>query len=497
MVKDRVKLDIGADEPLADWHSIEWKLVEERVRNLRQRIFRAVKNGQWKKARSLMKLMLRSYSNLLLSVRKITQRNRGKKTPGIDRCVVLTPTARVKLVKEMLEVKAWRVQPAVRLYIPKPGTDKRRPLGILTIKNRVAQAVVKNALEPGWEARFEPRSYGFRPGRSVHDAISQCFRRLNRHCTHRWILDADIRSAFDMISHNFIIEKLGKIPAIGIIKQWLRAGYVENEIYNATEYGVQQGGVISPVLANVALDGMEELLGNKYGFIRYADDFVVTARSKEDLVRIKPTIEQWLALRGLALNEEKTRIVSINEGFDFLSFNIRHYRQKCIIKPQKEKVLHFLQSARDWFKINKTATAAEVIEHFNLILSGWAQYYRCVNSKKTFCYVHSQFWKMLWNWCLRRHPKKSKAWVMNRYFESFDGKKWTFYAFVQGASGMTKTFLFDMSRLAIQRHVQVKGASSPDDPDLRDYWKSRKERQHKVLANPGALEYTVRKMLGA
>lgn len=286
-----------------------------------------------------MKLMLRSYSNLLLSVRKVTQENKGRKTPGIDRRVALTSKARVKLVQQMLEAKTWRVEPAVRLYIPKPG-GKKRPLGILTIQNRVAQAVVKNALEPSWEARFESRSYGFRPGRSVHDAIMQCFRRLNRHCTHRWILDCDIKSAFDMISHDFIIQKLGNVPAIGLIKQWLKAGYVEEEIFNATEYGVQQGGIISPVLANVALDGMEALLGKKFGFVRYADDFVVTAKSKEDLLKIKPTIEQWLAIRGLVLNEEKTRIVSINDGFDFLSFNIRQYKQqKCIIKPQKEKVL--------------------------------------------------------------------------------------------------------------------------------------------------------------
>lgn len=497
MAKDRVNLDIGADEPLTDWQSIEWTPLKERVRNLRQRIFRATKNGQWNKARSLMKLMLRSYSNLLLSVRKVTQENKGKKTPGIDRRVALTPKARVKLIHEMLDAKAWSVKPAVRLYIPKPG-GKKRPLGILTIKNRVAQAVVKNALEPSWEARFESRSYGFRPGRSIHDAIAQCHRRLSRQCTHRWILDADIKSAFDMISHDFIIRKLGNIPSIGLIRKWLQAGYVEEEIFNATKYGVQQGGVISPVLANVALDGMEALLGKNFGFVRYADDFVVTAKSKEELLTIKPTIEKWLAIRGLALNDEKTRIVPINDGFDFLSFNIRQYRQrKCIIKPQKEKVLLLLRNARDWLKKQRTATAADVIIHFNRTLPGWVQHYRCVNSKKTFGYVHTQLWKMLWKWCLRRHPKKSKSWVQKRYFKPIDGKKWTFFASVHDANVTREIYLFDMSRVAIQRHVQVKGASSPDDRDLRDYWKRRKDGEHRILAEPGALAYTVRKMLSA
>jgi len=186
MGKDRVDFDIRTSGPLESWEAIAWRPIEERVRKLRQRIFRATKSGQWNKARSLMKLMLRSYANLLLCVRKITQHNKGKKTPGLDRSVVLTSKARVKLVHQLLGAKAWRVQPAIRMYIPKSGGNKR-PLGILTIRNRVAQAIVKNALEPCWEAQFESRSYGFRPGRSAHDAVMQCFRRLNRHCTHRWI----------------------------------------------------------------------------------------------------------------------------------------------------------------------------------------------------------------------------------------------------------------------------------------------------------------------
>jgi RNA-directed DNA polymerase len=206
-MKDRATKGIGVTGQLQDWSAINWQIVKDNVRNLRQRIFRATQNGQWNKVRSLMKLMLRSYSNLLLSVRKVTQENKGRKTPGIDNQVILTPKARVQLVLEMLKLKAWYVKPAVRLYIPK-ANGKLRPLGILTIKNRAAQAVIKNALEPSWEARFESHSYGFRPGRSAHDAIEQCFARLKSCSKDRWVLDCDVRSAFDSINQNFILQKL-------------------------------------------------------------------------------------------------------------------------------------------------------------------------------------------------------------------------------------------------------------------------------------------------
>jgi len=221
-VKDRVNRDIGADEQSQDWADIDWRLIERRVKNLRQRVFRATKQCQWNKVRSLMKLILRSYSNLLSSVRKVTQENKGRKTPGVDRQTALTPKARARLVRQMLDIKAWIARPGKRVYIPKAG-GKQRPLGILTVKNRVAQAIVKNTLEPSWEARFEPNSYGFRPGRGCHDAIVQCWIRLNRKTTHKWVLDADVRAAFDQIDHNFVLKRLGNVPGRELIKQWLKA----------------------------------------------------------------------------------------------------------------------------------------------------------------------------------------------------------------------------------------------------------------------------------
>ncbi len=498
MAKDRDPKVIGPAEHETkhsdeQWSDIDWRNVKKRVRNLRQRIFRATKNGEWKEVRSLMKLMLRSYSNLLLSVRKVTQENKGRKTPGIDRRLALTPKARMKLVREMLELKSWRVQPAIRVYIPK-ANGKTRPLGIITIKNRTAQAMVKNALEPSWEARFESHSYGFRPGRATHDAIEQCFKRFNSRSRDCWVLDADIKGAFDNISHSFILQKLGNIPARELVKQWMKVGFVEADILQPSYYGVQQGGVISPVIANIAFDGMQDLLGNKHGFIRFADDFVVTGRTKEAIEAIKPVIEKWLAERGLALSAEKTRIVSINDGFNFLGFNVRRYQGKCLIKPQKEKVLTFLQELSKWLKSHPTVRADAVIDCLNPLLRGWAQYYRYAVSSQTFHYVQSSLWRILWSWCKRRHPNKRQTWIKQRYFQFHDGRTWTFFAKRRDGEVI---HLININRIAIRRHCKVAGAASPDDPALADYWNERAVRKDRQLEETNSVSTAVRKMLKA
>lgn len=488
-MKDRVNQDIGATKLLQDWEDIDWKPIEKRVRNLRQRIFRATECGQWNKVRSLMKLMLRSYSNLLQSVRKVTQKNKGRKTAGVDNQKVLTPKARVKLVREMLKFEAWKVKPARRVYIPKAG-GRQRPLGILTIKNRVAQAVVKNALEPSWEARFEPNSYGFRPGRSCHDALQQCWLRLNKGSTHQWVLDADIRAAFDNIRHDLILERLGQVPGRELIRQWLKAGYLEAEILHDTASGVPQGGVISPVLANIALDGLETLLTGRAGFsrrtdkrkpafIRYADDFIVTMSSREELEALVPTIEKFFVERGLELNTEKTKIVHVKDGFNFLGFTVRCFNSKCIIQPQKEKVQELLSKVRQWLKSHKMAPTPGVIKYLNPILRGWANYYKYMNSKSIFKYVDAEVWKALWKWCLRRHPKKSRAWVYKKYFRRVDDRNWKFYCTMrEPLTGVQYVMqLYCMADTKIVRYVKVSGKASPDNPELRDYWKKRAERR--------------------
>lgn len=433
--------------------------------------------------------MLRSYFNLLLSVRRVTQTNQGRKTAGIDGRLALTPNSRMALIREMGNYTIWKVRPTRRVYIPKAGKPGQvRPLGIPTIENRVAQAIVKNALEPYWEARFETNSYGFRPGRSTHDAIAQCWNILRGSTRRPWILDADIKSAFDEIDHRFIIQALGPVPGRELIRQWLKAGYVESDILHATESGTPQGGIISPLLLNVALDGLQKRLGAKNGYVRYADDLVVTASSREEIERIVPTIQEWLAERGLELHPEKTRIVHIDDGFNFLGFSLRRHRGKCLIKPQKEKVLAFLRTICQWLSNHRQMPAEGVIRHLNPILRGWSNYYKHVVSKQVFSYVSHRLWQMLWRWCLRRHTKKGTHWVRRKYF-GVSGNAWKFQAKCRNANGENYTIsLFDMTSIPIARHIKVRGTASPDDPSLRDYWLHRTNEQrmglrsHKVPA---------------
>jgi RNA-directed DNA polymerase len=436
-----------------------------------------------------MKLMLRSYLNLLVSVKRVTQKNKGKKTAGVDGELALTPKARMALVRSMGKYTLWKVKPSRRVYIPKAGKPgQERPLGILTIRNRVSQAIVKNALEPCWEAQFESNTYGFRPGRSIHDAIDHCFKYLRGNSRRPWILDADLTSAFDRISHEHILQAIGQMPGRELIKAWLKAGYVEAEIFHETESGVPQGGVISPCLFNVALCGLQRTLGPAYGYVCYADDLVVCANSREQIEAARLTIEEWLQPRGLALHPEKTRIVHVDDGFNFLGFNVRRYRGKCLIKPQKEKVHSFLTRLRSWLNNHKQATTENVIRHLNPILRGWSENYRHVVSKQAFSYVSHEIWKMLWRWCSRRHPHKGKYWVAAKYFNPDNGP-WRF----QAKAGDTTLYLYEVASVSIERHIKVKGTASPDDPALQEYWKKREEgrksrrRRSRVTKSPAII----------
>ncbi len=476
--------------PPTEWPQIDWTTVERRVQNLRFRIFRAAKEQRWKHVRHLTKLLLRSYTKRLVSVRRITQVNRGRQTPGIDGELATTPEERAKRVDDLRQYQPWKAAPGRRVYIPK-AKAKQRPLGIPTRRDRVLQMVVKNALEPRFEAAFEAPSSGFRPGRCGQDAIEEVYVALNNGAVghHQYILDADIHGAFDHISQDFIRQRIGPMPGREVVKQWLQAAYWECGTRHHTMEGTPQGGVGSPLLANIALDGLAKRLGKAYRMARYADDLVVMAKSLPAIEQACPVVTTFLKERGLALHPEKTRMVQRTEGVDCLGFHVQMRGQKLLITPQKQKVQALLQAIRAWLKTHATVTAAVVIHHLNPLIRGWAMYYRHVVSKHTFQHVDYHIWRALWRWVKRRHPKKPKRWLYRRYFEV--GK---YGATCSTESRDRRGQIMRLRRermppIPIVRHVKVKGRASPDDPTLKAYWETRRlKRGRQRVARGGMLD---------
>ncbi len=324
--------NVTTQNTIKNWSAISWRDQHKRVNNLRQRIYRATEMGDVKRVRNLQKLMLKSTANKLTAIRRVTQQNQGRNSPGVDKVIVRTHKERKALYQALKHAKPGTSLPVKRVYIPKK--KGKRPLGLPTIFDRCMQTVVKNALEPCWEAKFEANSYGFRPGRSTHDALERIFCIANSKNTRKWVLDADIKGAFDNINHEFLLAQLKGFVGISWIKQWLIAGYIENLTWHSTSTGTPQGGVISPLLANIALHGMEQLLGLKYNcqgnllrgcctFVRYADDFVVFHETREGCEEAKNKLQHWLAPRGLQFSHDKTHIRHLTQGFDFLGFHIR------------------------------------------------------------------------------------------------------------------------------------------------------------------------------
>ena len=474
------------------WDKIDWREQEGQVRRLRQRIFKASQEQDWPKVRNLQKLLLRSRANTLVSVRQVTQRNAGRKTPGIDGEVALTSEARADIaVRVHQSISSWQPRAVKRVYIPKASDKKKlRPLGIPVLMDRCHQQRVRNALEPEWEARFETRSYGFRPGRSCQDAISAIYKTCKGPMARRvWALDADLAAAFDRIDHAHLLQAIGGFPASGMIAEWLKAGVFEpGKGFAPTEEGTPQGGVISPLLLNVALHGLEEAAGVRYVtagaqagdtkagspvLVRYADDLVVLCHSQEQAQQIKARLTEWLAPRGLAFNEDKTKIVHLSQGFDFLGFNVRRYGRKLLIKPSKAAIRRVRERLAAEMRTLRGSNAMAVIATLNPIIRGWAAYYRGVVSSRLFNSLDAYIWRLLYKWCKRSHANKPKDWIVGRYFgkhNKFRNDRW-----VLGAPG-TSAYVTKFSWTGIVRHVMVKGRASPDDPALAEYWAERRTK---------------------
>ena len=483
-----------------EWNQVNWRKLEHKVYKLQKRIFQASQRGDVKALRRLQKTLMKSWSAKVLAVRRVTQDNTGKKTAGVDGVKSLSPAARLKLVNNLK--LGSKVSPTRRVWIPKPGTEEKRPLGIPTMEDRALQALVKLALEPEWEARFEPNSYGFRPGRSCQDAVEAIFSSINK--KPKYVLDADITKCFDRIDHEALLNKLNTFPTIRRqIRAWLKAGVMDDMQLFPTSEGTPQGGVISPLLANIALHGMEErikqfaeTLPTKSGkgkrdnrrslsLIRYADDFVILHEDITVVQRCKEIISEWLKGMNLELKPSKTRLAHTlnqyeqeNPGFDFLGFKIQqfpvgkyHSKQgfKTIITPSKQKQkVHYDQIA-SVIKAHKAAPQAVLISHLNPIIRGWANYYATVVSKVAYSDIDDLMYQKLRAWSKHRHPLKNGEWVAKKYWHPINGDNWVFATKKEGSTPLR---LLDHADTPIVRHIKVKSESSTYDGNLV-YWSTR------------------------
>ena len=420
-----------------------------------------------------------------MAVKRVTE-NRGKKTPGVDGETWNTPAKKTAGMQRMKQ-RGYQPKPLRRIYIPKKSDPtKKRPLGIPCMIDRAMQALYLLALEPVAETKADPNSYGFRKERSTADAIGQCFILLSgRPGMPEWILEGDIAACFDKISHSWLEAHIPMDKMI--LKKWLKAGYMEKDAFHTTDAGTPQGGIVSPVLANLALDGLErELLERSQPtgakeprtgvhFARYADDWIVTARSRKTLEeQIQPLIVAFLHERGLELSPEKTRITHITEGFDFLGQNIRKYNGKLIIKPSKKNLKAHLEKVRRVVRANRMNSAGRLIEQLNPILQGWANYHRHVCSKRTYNHVDCQVFRALWQWAKRRHPNKGAKWVRKRYFTTLGQRQWVFFGKIKGQDNKRqRVYLFSASYTPIRRHIKIRGAANPFDPQWEEYFEAR------------------------
>ena len=468
---------IGASSAKShDWKSLDWVTIRQEVRRLQMRIAKAIREKGHGKARALQWLLTHSRAAKLLAVKRVTE-NKGHRTPGIDGKVWGTDRQKMEAIHH-LQRRGYKPQPLRRIYIKKKN-GKLRPLSIPTMLDRAHQALHMLALAPVAESRADRNSYGFREGRCCADAIGQCFNALAKSYAPVWVLEGDIKSCFDEISHAWLLEHIPMDRRT--LAQWLRAGFMENKRLFPTTAGTPQGGIASPVLANLTLDGLEPVIRaaikprhDQVNFVRYADDFIVTARSKETLEQqVKPVIVEFLRERGLKLSEEKTLLTHIAEGFDFLGQRVRKYGKKLLIRPTRQSVRRVLEKARQLIRSCRGLKAAVLIRKLNPLLRGWANYHRHVASKGTFSRVQDCVRTMLWRWARRNHPNKSCGWIKRRYYAA--DEKGAFSIWTHDREGKRRVLCaYPVARTVIERHIKVRGAANPYEPEQVEYFEKRR-----------------------
>jgi len=482
-------------DAIAEWESIDWASIEHHVRRLQARIVKATTEGRWNKVKALQHLLTHSASGKLLAVRRVTQ-NDGSKTPGVDGQVWQTPGAKLQGARS-LSARGYRPLPLRRIYIPK-ANGRRRPLGIPTVRDRAMQALYLLGLEPIAETLADRSSYGFRVGRRCADAIERCFVSFTRP-NPAWVLEGDIKGCFDNISHQWLLDHVPMNRSI--LRKWLTSGFLEGQTFVDTISGTPQGGIISPVLANLALDGLDQRLrehfphrgkgcvrgiASQVHLIRYADDFIVTGRSKELLAEtVKPVVEAFLAERGLALSPEKTRITHLCVGFDFLGQNVRRYPNgKLLIKPSRDSVARLLSETKRIIDEGRAMAPALLILRLNPLIRGWASYHRHVVSKRVFARVDYEIFRQLWRWACARHPQKGRRWIKRKYFERVAMRDWCFFGpYVSADGSRLHAHLFHATSVRIVRHVCVREALNPYDPAWYEYLAGRGRRRSAAAAS--------------
>jgi RNA-directed DNA polymerase len=475
----------AAPGTVPDWHAIHWRKVWHNVRRLQARIVKATQEGRWGKVHALVYLLTHSYSGRAAAIVRVTA-NQGASTPGVDGEIWDTPELKAAAFGK-LRRHGYQPQPLRRVYIPKSSDpSKLRPLGIPTLTDRAMQALYLLGLDPIEETTADANSYGFRSERSCADALDQCHKILRKNHSATWILEGDIKACFDRISHDWLLTYTPMDRVI--LRKWLQAGFIDRNVFVATTEGTPQGGICSPALANRTLDGLEQLLKERFGarrrqhqrnkvhLVRYADDFIITGTSKE-LLRdeVQPLVAHFLKERGLELSHEKTSITHIDDGFDFLGQNIRRYGTKVLLKPSRKNVRSFLT------KINVVIqqqgghlAAGELIRQLNPKIRGWALYHRHASSARTFQRVDDVIFRKLWRWARRRHRHKPASWLRRKYFTGPGDGRWRFRGTVIDEEGRPHiVFLTRAQDTRIRRHVKVKGDANPYDPAWELYFEER------------------------